>query len=421
MQENESRETLLKAEEQAQTCERETALPWTFDTGAVAEKSPRKWVFFAMFGGVTVLFALLLFFTMWLGNGGFKITRTVNTERNVFVHPYDTEGELLAPAEAAEVVGRSTVTVTVRTESGTGHGSGFIYRADGYIVTNAHVVENAVSVQVLFADGNAMDATVVGVSAENDLAVLKVEAADLPAVTLGRSADLLVGDDVVVIGAPAQVNYAGTATFGKISATKRLVALTDGTNITSKMTLIQTDAVVNNGNSGGPMADMYGHVIGVVVMKISYYSGTFFDGLGFAIPIDGAVPVIEALIRDGHFDGVSTITEGRTLIGVTGHGGAGGYWYKEDAEGRLVPYETEQAGAHYMPVSGVYVTEVTGENVQGKMQVGDIVTHVNGLAVTDITELIVAINRHYAGETVTLTVRRGEETVAVDVVLFAAE
>lgn len=405
-------------------------LAWGFgERNAVLQTEPKKEkkktgqiAFFAIFGAIFGICVLLLFLTLWLGDGGFEIIRNIKSERVVYVREDDGTSGLLTPHEAAQKVGASTVTILVTTELGSGNGSGFIYSADGYIITNHHVIEDATAVQVVLSTGVAYDATVKGYNEEADIAVLKIEAQGLVPVTLGSSADLLVGDDVLAVGTPAKLDYAGTTTFGKVSATDRLLALTDTSGtVVKKMTLIQTDTSVNPGNSGGPLADLYGKVVGVVVMKVSTYGGTTYDGIGFALPIDGVKLIADAIIEKGTFNGDNPIAEGRSLLGVTGHGGTKGMWYSDEADaatGAMDASQTEKDGYHLMKESGVYVTAVNGGDAVGKMQAGDIITKINGLQVSTVYDLIDEANRHYAGETVTLTVLRGDATIEVSVRLY---
>jgi serine protease Do len=262
----------------------------------------------------------------------------------------------------------------------------------------------------------------VGYNEIADLAVLKVEAQGLVPLALGSSADLLVGDAVVAVGTPASIDYVGTATFGKISATNRLLPLTkeDG-SVSHKITVIQTDTSLNPGNSGGPMADMYGRVIGIVVRKILQYGGKTYEGIGFAIPIDGAKVILDAIIKDGSFTGDNPLAEGRSLLGVTGHGGVKDMWYCANADGTITSSETEQPGYYKMPADGVYVMSADGANVQSKLQAGDVILAVNGLRMTTIQDVIAAVNRHYAGETVTVTVLRAGVQLDVEVILLEGE
>jgi S1-C subfamily serine protease len=181
--------------------------------------------FFAVFGAVFGVCLLLLIGVICLGDGSFQIVRNLKTERVVYVREDDGSSGLLTPNEAADRIAASTVSITVRTADGSGIGSGFVYTADGYILTNHHVIADATSVQVLLPDGMAYDATVVGSDKAGDVAVLKIEATGLIPVQTGSSDDLLVGDELVAVGTPANLNYAGTATFGTVSATARLVPI----------------------------------------------------------------------------------------------------------------------------------------------------------------------------------------------------
>ncbi|MBQ9098446.1 MAG: trypsin-like peptidase domain-containing protein [Clostridia bacterium] len=394
------------------------AVDWQFGAEpSDAKKRPGKGAFFAIFGAVFGVCLLLLAVTLWLGDEGFQIIRNIYNERVIYVRQDDGTSGLLTPNEAADKVKKSTVTIVVTTANSTGHGSGFVYTADGYIITNHHVIESAVSVQVVLPDGRTVDATVRGSNAAADVAVLKVEADGLVPAELGKSMDLLVGDDVVAVGTPAKLDYAGTSTFGKVSATNRLIPLTDTTGtVAKKMTLIQTDTSVNPGNSGGPLADMYGRVVGVVVMKVTSY-----DDIGFALPIDGVKIIADAIIQKGSFDGVNPIAEGRSLLGLTGHGGEAGKWYSDIPDpitGAMISSDTALEGYHHMACAGIYVTEVNGGNAVGKMQAGDIICKANGLNMRDVTDLIEEVNRHHVGESVILTVWRNGETIEVSIVLY---
>lgn len=173
----------------------------------------------------------------------------------------------------------------------TGAGSGVIISADGYIVTNDHVISGANSIAVRLHDGTTLDAALVATDAKTDLAVIRVQAQELIPATLGTSADLVVGQPVVAIGNPLG-RLGGTVTDGIISAKDRVISI-DGEH----MTLLQTNAAVNPGNSGGGLFDAQARLVGVVNSKSS---GSDVEGLGFAIPIDTARPVIEQLITQGY-------------------------------------------------------------------------------------------------------------------------
>lgn len=400
------------------------AVEWQFGESVPEAKNKKgtgQKQFFVMFGVIFGICLALLLLTLFLGNGGIQLVRNITKERIVYVRNDDGSSGLLTPQEAADKIKRSTVSVSVTSPLGSGVGSGFVYSADGYICTNYHVVQNADTVQVILPNGNAVNALVKGYDEEADVAILKIEAEGLVPVEFGSSENLLVGDEVVAVGTPAKLSYAGTATFGTVSATNRLVTMSDVSTgvVSKKMTLIQTDTSVNPGNSGGPLADMYGRVVGVVVMKVSTYGGSDYEGVGFALPIDGVREIADEIISKGTFTGRNPIVEGRSLLGLKGHGGIAGRWYYVDpSNGAVTESKAEQSGYHQMVASGVYVMEINSANAKGKISIGDVVTQVNGLNVMSTEELIDAVNRHYAGETVTLTVRRGAETVYVDIMLY---
>lgn len=396
----------------------EAAPDWSFGAEAPAPvQTGGMGRFFCIFGAVIALCAALLIATLFLGENGIRLYRTITHERTVFVKQ-DGAGEngLLAPEEAAALITKSTVTVMVRTETGVGHGTGFIYSADGYICTNHHVVNDAVTVQVVFYDGECVDATVVGGDAAADVAVLKVNKTGLTPVKLGSSAATLVGESVVIVGTPLDLAYANTATFGRISATNRILMLSDGSStVTTRMRVLQTDAGVNFGNSGGPMANMYGEVIGIVVRKETVINRVSESGvaqtypvedIGFAIPIDGARIIIDAIINNGEFTGENPVATGRTLMGLTGRGLLGGYWYSSLTEGEYQVSETEVEGYVYMPMDGVYVTVAESANVRGKIQAGDMITKINGRNMYTIYDVIDIVNSHEAGDVLTVTVMR---------------
>lgn len=396
---------------------------WDFgEESAVAPKKKKtgRIAFLAIFGSVLLICLALLVLVLFVGENGIRIFRTLHTERVVYVREEDDASGLLTPQEAADVVRKSTVTISVKTENGTGTGSGFVYDNNGHICTNYHVVEGATLVQVILPDGNAYNAEVVGYDVPADLAVLRVQASGLVPVLLGSSSSLLVGDEVVAVGTPASVTFAGTATFGRVSHAARVLPLDDNGDgvYEKKITVIQTDTSVNPGNSGGPMADMYGRVVGIVVRKIITYNGSVYEGVGFAIPIDGAKVILDAIIKNGSFTGRNPIVEGRSLLGVTGHGGMAGTWYFVDPlSNQVVSSETQTPGYHYMPVNGVYVIEVQGVNAKNKFFVGDVILAVNGLSVRDTKELITAVNCYPCGTTVSIRVWRDGVEQTVQIVL----
>lgn len=188
-----------------------------------------------------------------------------------------------------------------------GEGSGIVISDEGFIVTNAHVVKGAKNYKVVNSEGESIKAEIVGLDEISDLAVLKVtEKSEKPLLvaTIGKSDKLTVAEQVIAIGNPGGSELSSTVTIGYVSALNRVINHVDG----SQMTYIQTDAAINPGNSGGALVNLQGEVIGINTAKIQ---GTQFEGLGFAIPIDTALPIIEDLIENGE-------VKGRALLGISG-------------------------------------------------------------------------------------------------------
>ncbi|MBR5869060.1 MAG: trypsin-like peptidase domain-containing protein, partial [Clostridia bacterium] len=205
----------------------------------------------------------------------------------------------LTVAQIYQKVAPSVVGIEIRSQMGGGTGSGVIMTQDGYILTNAHVVDDAMSIQVYLYDGSEYSATLVGSDEATDIAVIKVEGTDLPAATFGNSDELQIGEDVVAIGNPLGLDLSFTVTRGIVSALNRNIAVGG-----YAMTLVQTDAAINPGNSGGPLINCRGEVIGITSAKImSDYSASTVEGIGFAIPVNSALEVAEDLAVHGHVTG----------------------------------------------------------------------------------------------------------------------
>lgn len=285
----------------------------------------------------------------------------------------------------------SVVSISSMTSSGTSSGTGIIMSSDGYVITNHHVITGALVISVLTNDNQEFEAALVGSDEMSDLAVLKIDARGLQAAEFGDSSKLRVGDSVVVIGDPLGVQLRGTMTNGIISAINRDLTVGDRT-----MTLIQTNAALNNGNSGGPLINCYGQVIGINTVKMSsYYTATAsVEGLGFAIPISVAKPIIDELIENGY-------VAGRPAIGISG-------------DSLPSYYRT-----YYRLPEGVYVTSVNeGSDAKAKgIREGDIVTAINGEKICSIDELNTVKNQYAAGDEVTLTIYRSGTYYEVTVTL----
>ena len=285
----------------------------------------------------------------------------------------------------------SVVSISSMTSSGTSSGTGIIMSPDGYVITNHHVITGALVISVLTNDNQDFAAALVGSDEMSDLAVLKIDARGLKAAEFGDSSKLRVGDSVVAIGDPLGVQLRGTMTNGIISAINRDLTVGDRT-----MTLIQTNAALNNGNSGGPLINCYGQVIGINTVKMSsYYTATAsVEGLGFAIPISVAKPIIDELIENGY-------VAGRPAIGISG-------------DSLPSYYRT-----YYRLPEGVYVTSVNeGSDAKAKgIREGDIVTAINGERISSIDELNTVKNQYAAGDEVTLTIYRSGAYYEVTVTL----
>ena len=284
----------------------------------------------------------------------------------------------------------SVVSITASAQSGKSSGTGIVLSADGYLITNHHVIENAQVIAVQTSDDRQFQASIIGSDEASDLAVLKVDATDLQPAEFGDSGKLAVGDRVVAIGDPLGAQLRGTMTSGIVSAINRDLEVNDRT-----MTLIQTDAALNNGNSGGPLINCYGQVIGINTMKLRSYYSTTAEGLGFAIPMAVAKPILEELMENGY-------VAGRPAIGIS--------------------YDTLPLAfrIYYNLPEGVYISAVyDGSDAQAKgVAAGDIITAVNGMRVTSIDELNRVKNQFTAGDSITLTLYNGGSYRDVEVTLI---
>ena len=286
----------------------------------------------------------------------------------------------------------SVVSITASAQSGKSSGTGIVLSADGYLITNHHVIENAQVIAVQTSDDRQFQASIIGSDEASDLAVLKVDATDLQPAEFGDSGKLAVGDRVVAIGDPLGAQLRGTMTSGIVSAINRDLEVNDRT-----MTLIQTDAALNNGNSGGPLINCYGQVIGINTMKMSnfYSSSTTVEGIGFAIPIDTAKPIIDELIEKGY-------VSGRPAIGI-------------DGETLPATYRI-----YYRLPQGIYVTRVyrNSDAAAKGISEGDIITAINGVSVTTMEQLNRVKNQFTAGQTITLTIYHGGVSSDVEIILM---
>lgn len=277
-----------------------------------------------------------------------------------------------------------------------GTGTGIIMSSDGYIVTNAHVVYEAqyggkaTGVSILLSNKEEYDAEIIGYDTQTDIAVLKVnDAPELTAAEFGDSSSLSVGDTALAIGNPLGFDLFGTLTVGYISGLNREIAMDDAI-----MHLIQTDAAINNGNSGGPLVNDKGQVIGINSMKLSSsYSSSdsaTIEGLGFAIPINEAQAIVNDLMNNGY-------VTGRPQLGIS----------------------CQEVTAKNSSLSGIYIVGLNENGAAEKagLEVGDVIVGANGQQISTVTELNQIKNEFKAGDTLKLTVIRDNKYVDINVVL----
>lgn len=302
--------------------------------------------------------------------------------------PLREEGEM-SLSEIYEKVIPSVVSVISTTPSGSETGCGVIMSPDGYIITDCQTVLGDRAITVLMGDDTEHVASVVGTDDASDLAVLKIDAKDLRAGEFGDADALSVGEQVVCIGDPMGLELRGTMTDGIICGINRNLSLEQRT-----MTILQTNAAPSVGAFGGPLINRYGQIVGINVHSIGGYSGEGVEGLSFAIPIGDAKAVVDELIEFGAIPG-------RPAIGISG---------------QAVP---EAAQAYYQLPEGVYVDDIIlgGAAEAAGVHPGDIITAINGMAVSSMDELNLFKNRYKSGDSVVLRIFRGDITLEIPMVL----
>ena len=285
---------------------------------------------------------------------------------------------------------RKAIPSVVSISCNTGTGTGVVLRDDGYIITNCHVVEGATSIEILFSDDSVLPAQMIGLDRVSDLALLRVASNDLTPAEFGDSNSLQVGDSVVAIGDPLGMTLRGTMTDGIISAINRNI-LTEG----RAMTLIQTNAALNSGNSGGPLLNCYGQVIGINTMKIGdYVNAAGVEGLGFAIPTSTVKEIVDQLLAQGY-------VSGRPALGFSGQ--------------TLTSFDQ----LYYRLPAGLYISEVDRNSNAYEQGIapGDILLQFEGKRVTDAENLETMLYAYNAGDTVSVVIYRSGRQYALDLVL----
>ncbi len=314
-------------------------------------------------------------------------------EVNRVEHVYSSEGDGIDTAGIYEDNVSSTVSINCSNESTNyfgqvteyaSSGSGFVITADGYIVTNYHVISGADSVEVMFDDGASYDAEIIGGDEDFDIAVIKIEAEDLRPVAVGNSNEVQVGDNIAVIGNPlGELDF--SMSRGIVSMCNRAINV-DGT----PFNMIQIDASINPGNSGGPLFNAAGEVIGIVSAKYSSYASTTVEGLGFAIPINDVHAMINDIVSNGY-------VTNKPYFAITGY----------TINASMAQQESLAEGVYIFSVDKGGAAEKAG------IRVGDIITKVDDLEIKSLDDLTAAKKSYSAGDTVTLSLWREGDIMEV--------
>ncbi|MGM9643371.1 MAG: trypsin-like peptidase domain-containing protein [Eubacteriales bacterium] len=309
-------------------------------------------------------------------------------------------------ADLVDNVIDGVVTVYVTADEGYGFGSGFVYTDDGYIITNYHVIDGAQKIYVLLYDGRELDAELIDGDELSDVAVIHVTGLNIPKLHVGDSDELRVGETVVAIGTPVNLEFAGTTTQGIISGLNRKVQLFNDAGLLEKtMYLIQTDTKLNHGNSGGPLFNMQGEVIGINTLKhMNLDTG---DEMGFAIPINDVVSIADDIIEDGKYSGNKGSATQGVQLGITC-----GTVYK-DEQIQLTD------GTYITPgADGVMVNGFTENSVcKDVLELYDIILSIDGVPTPNINIMRSELYSHKVGDTVTLEVYRDGRIITVDITL----
>ena len=307
----------------------------------------------------------------------------VQTPEYQYTHQVSPEDIMDVP-ELVEAVNPSVVDIITTSAAGGSLGTGVIYTEDGYIITCAHVIDDATDVTVyLYGDDTEYEAEVIGFDSYSDIGVIKIEKNGLPAAQFGESHKLVPGEQVVAIGTPYSLDLTHTITEGRVSERRDKYSIPD---LGVTLDLVQHSATINPGNSGGPLFNMYGQVVGINSVKIMNGSGyTTYEDIGFAIQTETALPIAEQIIIEGKVV--------RPQIGIKGR--------------------TEST------LGGVYVAEIIpgGAAEKADIKVGDLITRVNGKRVKTVEELITTLGSFNFGDEIEITILRGVDVVTTKVIL----
>lgn len=308
----------------------------------------------------------------------------------------DWNSAAMSTGEVADAVTPATVLIRAENAESGGYGTGFFLTENGYIATNYHVIRSYTEIWVTLYSGTEVSATLIGYSEADDLAVLKIAGTGYPTVKIGNSDYIKIGDTAIAIGNPSGEDASWTTTKGIISATQRKVTVTGfNGNSTVELTMLQTDAPVNPGNSGGPLCNDRGEVIGVVTRKMTNY-----ESIGLALPINGAMEILNEIIKSGNANAItSTISRERPSLGITGMTVEKGKSYDIIVDGKPQKKKADAAGVMVMSVLE------TGAAYQ-KLSDYDIITAADGKAVDSIEALTELLYDYKSGDQIELTVMR---------------
>lgn len=362
---------------------------YTVEDPAVTAKRQKRKERALLIYAATATVAFLLCFALLLGVAALYFARDLFEENGLST---ETIAETACPA---------TVLISAAKTSGNSYGTGFFLRPDGYIATNYHVIEGASELHVMLYGGTTLTAVEVGHDVVSDIAVLRVEGYGYPVLPLGDSSDLKVGERAVAIGNPAGPDAAWTVTQGIISSVKRTIGISDADWVAT-VSMIQTDAPVNHGNSGGPLCNARGEVIGIVTRKMADN-----EAIGFAIPINGAIEIINAIIEDGSAKNVSpSFVKVRPLLGISCSAVREGDTY------------TANGVTQTVPATGVMVREVTaGSAAYRLLYPYDVIVSIDGEEVTDLDSITDLMMTKKPGDTLRMEVIRNGLRMTVTVKL----
>lgn len=331
------------------------------------------------------------------GSDSNTVNTSIGSDVEKIVSVTESTGSELTLREIYKKLENSCVSILSNYSSGSGYfketgtllGSGFIITSDGYIVTNHHVIKDTTGLKVIMYDGTEYEAKLIASNSASDLAVIKIEGTFTP-VELGDSSALEVGDYVCAIGTPSDLEFAGTMTYGIVSAINRSVSITNSFGTVIKtMTLIQTDATLNPGNSGGPLINMHGQVVGINTLKLS----DKYEGVGFSIPMSGAIYIINSLIA-GEDPDISAVTTSAAYLGITAE------------------TITESISSHYGVPQGVLILQIesSGSAYKAGLRRGDIIVAFDNTNVTSSGDLTTLLATKKAGDKVTVKVYRDSDS-----------